>query len=383
MIKKSKLSGAIDPCVRIFSFFCFADVSLAKAASVREKLDVLWVLLKYLVMIGILGFMFIDSVVEGQINRLRDSHTGIIIHLLIFVMTASQGFVSLVQTLASSSKSSRFIERLRRVDELLASVSSVVLNYDKLRQSLLVRLIASLLFYIASSIVVVFSVVQKRPQIWRLAVSHHIAILLGRIFMQRFIFMVQLLSFYLEGLADALEKSIAQRRLGDETKARNLVKVQRMQVAYRMIWDASVLINESFDIGAVDVMCIQCLSLFYQSYTLCIDTTRRETNHRQFLSILTTLFEIFSTHYYCQQCLNSVISPINNRDSIKIFPFYACPMIDRFSPPFFSGKTVNVPDSSTQQWSTIIVSPLRYDRDVFASVDASEDKICAGELVRN
>ncbi|CRK93622.1 CLUMA_CG007152, isoform A [Clunio marinus] len=58
--------------------------------------------------------------ISGRINRLRDSH-GIAIHLVIYVETASEGFVSVIQSFTASSKSAKLFKRLMKVDELLIS----------------------------------------------------------------------------------------------------------------------------------------------------------------------------------------------------------------------------------------------------------------------
>lgn len=48
----------------------------------------------------------------------------------------------------------------------------------------------------------------------------------------------------------------------------NHFKLRVMQKAYRLLWKASMLMNERFDVGLVDVLFMQVLSLLYQGYTL-------------------------------------------------------------------------------------------------------------------
>jgi hypothetical protein len=130
--------------------------------------------------------------------------------------------------------------------------------------------------------------------------------------------MVQLLTFYLSTLADALEKSISYQPLLVRVEEShnwkwnmktNHFKVKMMQKAYQLLWQVSVMMNESIDFALVDVFFVQCFSLLYQGYTLCIEISKGQANDFHFLSMFTTLLEMFSIHYHCQQSLNSVIFP--------------------------------------------------------------------------
>jgi hypothetical protein len=170
MFRKSKLLQAIDPCVRIFSFFCFAEIRIPKRGSrAREKFATLWILMKYLVAMGVLWFLFIHSAL-GQIDRLRDSH-GILIHLISVSVSAQQGFVTLTQTLLMSKTSLKCMKRLEQVDELLLNSLSIITNYDDLRWTLAINVIMSLAFYFASSVGIIYLALRERPHLLLLAIS--------------------------------------------------------------------------------------------------------------------------------------------------------------------------------------------------------------------
>lgn len=326
MIKLSKLSITVKPCVRIFGVFGFADFSFSKRDSARKKISALWILLKYFAIMALLIGLFIDSML-GQINRLRDSN-GVTIHLVFYVGTAITGFVSIAQAFASSSKSLKFMRRLQRADEILRNVLSININYDDLRWTLLTNVVFGLLVQFGCTAGVIFIVLKQNFHIWLLLIHFYIPILLERIFVQRFIFTVQLLTFYLNIMVDTLEKSINSQpilvRKGDEGRWKwnmrsNHFKVKVLQKAYRLSWEASVLINECFGAGLLVSFIMLCTSLLYQGYTICTFITKHEVNFRPLCVIAMTSCTILSLHYYSHQCLNSVSFLINKHDSSEIY----------------------------------------------------------------
>lgn len=326
MIKLSKLFIAIEPCVKIFGFFGFADFSFSKRDSARKKFFALWVLLKYLVIMTLLIVLFFDSML-GQINGLRDSN-GVAIHLVIYVGIATECFVCIIQAFASSSKSLKFMRRLQRVDEILRNVLSININYEDLRWKLLTNIVFSLLLHFGCAAVAIYLRLQENFKLWRLIFHFYVPILLGRVFVQRFVFSVQLLTLYLNIMIDTLEKSINSQpilvRKGDERRWKwnmrsNHFKVKVLQKAYRFLWEASVLINECFAAGLVICFIMLCATLLYQGYSICIDITKQHFNYRQFCFIAMTSYTIFLLHYYSQQCLNSVSFLINKHDSSEIY----------------------------------------------------------------
>lgn len=98
----------------------------------------------------------------------------------------------------------------------------------------------------------------------------------------------------------------------------NHFKVKMMQKAYRLVWQASMLVNESIDVALVDVFFVNCFSLLYQGYMLVVEVSKGEANLYHFVSMLTTMLEMFSLSYYCEQCMKSVIFLINNHDLIEM-----------------------------------------------------------------
>lgn len=318
MIKKSELRKSIDPCVQVFQFFCFAYVQVERKSSIRKKFKAFGILIKYLFVGGFLGYLFYDSL-SGRINRLRTntSRRFIFVIVIYFIGTMVKGFVSLLQSLFTSPTSLKFIAHIEKVDELLVNGLKMQIDYNELRWRLLCNIILSILFYFTCSFGTIFSTKKLLPHTWELVLHFYFPILLAQIFLQRFIFMVQLLTFYLHTIVDTLEKSISYQPLlvrKEESNnwkwnmRANHFKVKVMQKAYRLMWEASIFINDCFNFSLIAFFIVSFLSLLHQGYSLCIDITKNEANHlRQFLSILMTMFGIFTVHYYCQQCSNSVI----------------------------------------------------------------------------
>lgn len=348
---KPKLLIAVEPCIKIFQFFGFADFHFSKRNSTEKKLSALWILIKYLLIITILSGLFFDSIL-GRINRLRDSN-GVAIHLVIYVGTATEGFVSILQAFASSSKSLKFMRRLQRVDGILRKVLSININYHDLRRTLLTNVVLSLLVHFGCSAGVISLILWHNFHIWRLLIHFYVPILLGRIFVQRYIFMVQLLTLYLNIMKDSLEKSINSQpilvRKGDERRwkyntRRNHFKVKVLKKTYRLLWEASCLLNKCFGSGLIVAFIMFCMTLLYQGYTICIDISKHQLNNRQFFNIGMTCYAIFSVHYYSQQSLRSVSFLINKHDSSEIYF-----LID------FEGEENNVPYSSADERCLIVI----------------------------
>lgn len=322
MIKKSKLLPAIDPCVRIFQFFCFGDFYVPRRASAREKLEASWILIKYLTLIGIVSYQIIDSSM-GRINRLKDSN-GVAIHFTVITLTSTEGLTSVIQSLVTSSKSARFMKLMRKADKILVNKLNLKIDYNDLRWTLLTTM-SSFLIYAAGRGYILYSITEHRPELMQIAIYYNFAVLLMLIFTHRFIFMVQLLTIYIDIMVKVLEHSIshqpvllrkADRKTWIWNTKNNHFKVKVMQRVYGLLWEASKLINESFGVGMAYVFFVQIISVLYQGYTMCIAIAKGESNHRQIFNIFLTLSALFRIHYHSQRCLNSVIfsSVIINRN---------------------------------------------------------------------
>lgn len=313
MIIKSKLFEAIDPCIRIFRFLCFADVSGSRNSSSRQKLSALLIVIKYLAMLGVLTYQVITSALEN-VNQLQDSGR-LPVHQIIYFFTVIEGFISLLQSIFSSSKSARFMNRMKEVDELFLNALSVKIDYEDLRWTLLTKMSPLILYFIGSTVVTTMAM-HQHYHLLRLGIYFHVPILLMRIFTQRFIFMVNLLTFYLNETVKVLEtmmntQPVLIRRDDIHTwrwnTRRNHLKLKVLQKIYRRLWDASCLVNESFGAGLVYIFFVQVLFAIYLGYTFCIDFSTNNVTYRQLVSISLTLYGILVIHYHCQQCLNSVI----------------------------------------------------------------------------
>lgn len=313
MIKKSKLFRAIDPCVKIFRFFGFTDIFVSRNSSVQEKVSAAWIVFRTLVVLGILIYELVETI-HRQLNALQDS-SRIPVYRILFTTAIIGGFMSLLLTLANSSKSAEFLKRIKEVDELFLNNLSIKIDHGNLRWTLLINL--SLVFvHIFGSVITITLAALQQLHLLRLGLFFHFPATLMRIYMQRFIFMVQLTTFYLREIVKELEKLINNQpvivrkediRSWKWNTKRNHLRIKVMKTAYRKLWQASCLINESFGVGLSYMLFMQILSFLYQGYSVCTDIANGQRINRQLIQILLTLFGIFMIHYYCQQCLNSVI----------------------------------------------------------------------------
>lgn len=307
--KKSKLFEAIDPCIRIFQFFGFADFTFSRIFSAREKISALWILIKFISLIALIGYQL-----YGQISRIREQDD-IPINRIVYLLTAAEGFLALIQTFLKSSLSLEFLKRMKEVDELMTNALSIKIDYDDLRWSLLTNMV-TLIVYFTSSIVIIYMSWEHHPHLYRLALSFHVPILFTRLYTQRFLFTVDLVKYYLNEVVKVLETMIENQPVlvhKDDlhywkwNTKRNHLKIKVLQKVYRKLWEATCLINESYGLGLVYIFFVQLAFFLYLGYTLCKDLSAKDASSRQMVSISLTLFSIVMKHYYCQQCLKSVI----------------------------------------------------------------------------
>lgn len=302
MIKKSKLRDAIAPFVGIFEFLGFADYQPGR-----------WrILVKFLIMNAVLLVVAVDTLIV-RVFRLREKNG--VIHYFMYVVVAMQAFICLNLAIFNSSISLKFIKRMTEVDELLINALSINTDYDDLRWTLSTRMGASLLFHFGCAGLAIYSVIQLEPHFTVLSIAYFISILLGQIYAQRFVFMVQLLTFYLNLVGAVLEKSINNQPLlvrNDERKAwkrsmeNNHNKVRVLRQAYRRLWEASCLINEWSGAGLAYNFFVQTMFIIYQGYRMCIEILSGLVNFRHYILIFEIVVSMVTTHYYSQMSLNDM-----------------------------------------------------------------------------
>ena len=312
MIKKSKLYLAIDPCLRIFQLFFFADFSVSRNSSTRQKFSAFWILIKYLVMLGIMVYQIRNAVLR-QLNSLKNSYNIPIVRIA-YLLTSVEGIASLLQALAGSSKSVQFMKRMEKVDALLINTLSVKIDYEDLRWTLLISM-TPLSGYFIGSFMVIYFAMSRDYNLARIAFDFQIPILLMRMYTQRYIFKVDLLNYYLKEVVKVLEAIVNNQPLLVRKQdinhwrwntRKNHLKIRMLKKVYRLLWEASRLLNESYGLGLVYIFFVQFCILLYLGYSICYDLTLKDGTHRQLISLFMTLFGLIIIHYYCQQCLNSV-----------------------------------------------------------------------------
>lgn len=275
-------------------------------------------------MLAALTFLFFDSVL-GQINGLRDSN-GVAIHFLFFLVGSTQG-IDVLQTFFSSSKSLKFFKNLELFDKIrdkiLLNRLSYTTNYKNVQRKLLRNVVLSLSIYLFRCGYIVVLQVRGNPQVWRVVLAYHFSVLLGRIFVQRFLFSVQLLAHFLTIMVQILEKSIRNQPIMLTKASASVFKyyteskhfqLRVIQKLIRLLYESSVLVNRSFDMGSVTVFFLHFLTFIYQGYIICIEVSKNEVTPRGFFIMMLSVLEVFLAHYFCQHYLKTV-----NRYSASLF----------------------------------------------------------------
>jgi 7tm Chemosensory receptor len=339
MIRKSELLVVIAPCLGIFEFLGFGDF--------RKVFS--WSFAKYLAMNVIVTAILVDFVWNGAHSELGDSSA--LISFINFILIIVGGLLCINSTFLYSSTSRRFFDRIAEVDELLINALSLSIDYDDLRWTLLIKTGLSLTFYFGLSFITLFSVWFATPQLMKFSVYFYIQLLIVQVYSQRFVFMVQLLTFYLEMTAGVLEKSISNQPLlvrSDERRSwlwnmrSNHRRIQVLRQTYRRLWEASCLINDWSGVGIAYVFLVQTVFIIYQGYRICVRFASGVSSVRNLMSISQTITSIFVAHYYCQQCLDAV----SRSNGMKFY-------LPR-SLLHFTDKEDKVLRSSAQQWSLLV-----------------------------
>lgn len=313
MIAKSKLRRAIAPCVGLFSFFGFEDFIIPKNASSRKKYAAFWILVKHLMILAVMAFLFCDSIL-GRIAALRDQN-GVTLHLLVFIGIEVEGFTAVIQSFTSSRASQKFMRKLEQVDKILTKSLSVKIDYDNLRWKILTNLLTAVFFDFGCAFVIILLVLSLAPHLWLVLSHFFVPTLLSRVYLQRFMFYVQLLTNYLDMMIKVVEQAIASQPLlvrKDEKKRwslntkRHHVRVKALKKAYRLLWEASVLANQCYRFELVAGTVMRFVSLLYQGYSICVDIASKSVNHRHYIWLVNVALCIYQIHFHPQLCLKRV-----------------------------------------------------------------------------
>jgi hypothetical protein len=312
MIKKSKILQTIQPCMRLFGFLGFPIILIP--SNRKEKFSMAFVMAKFIITFGLLSFFIVDSLVE-QIGSIYKSELSI--HFVTAVGNSLQGFIPLIQTAICSSKFNEFLAKLVTVDEIALNFLHSSINYSRQRRKLLLQLSSIIAVHAFAIGFVIVSAFHLNPSLWKLIIYYYTPLIFGLIFVQRFSFAVQLLTIYFNFIAKVLDKSI---RIESDEKFRSQINFHQIFVLrkiYQLLWECSILINECFGIGLVEIFGMLLVTSIYRGFLLCNDIASGKQDFRQFVDLIRIQFAIFMIHFYCEQCTKSVTKldlPIISRD---------------------------------------------------------------------
>lgn len=312
MIKKSKLLRTIDPCLKLFGLFGFPDVFIPKQPNRIEKFSIVFAIFKFIIVLGVLmGFIY-ESIFK-QLARLYSSKNSSV-HILNYVGNSLQAIVPLVQSVVCLREFNDVMRKLIEVDELILNFLHTSIDYRSHRRKLFSTALLSILISFCCCCYIGLSAIYVNPSFLLLVFYYFTPLILGCVSVQRFIFMVQILTIYFNTMSETLEKSINNRVLVVMTEDwkwqssanyHKLVVLRRIQL---LLWNCSALINNCFGVGLVEIFAMFFLSSVYRGYLLCDDVMKGNSkDHRQFIALFHILFAIFIVHYNCEQCSTSVI----------------------------------------------------------------------------
>jgi hypothetical protein len=312
MIKKSKLLKTIDPCLKLFGLFGFPDVFISRRWNRIEKFSIVFAILKFIIALGVLHWFIYDSVF-GQIESLFGSKN-IAIHLINFFGNSLQAIIPLIQSAVCLRKFDEVFCKFFEIDELFLNFLHAEINYHHQRRRLFITASSAILVHTACASYVGLSALRVNPFFLKLVFYYFTPLILGCIFVQRFCFVVQILTIYFNEMRRALEKSI-NNRVAVKTKedwkwqsSTNYHKIVVLRRVHVLLWQCSTLINDCFSFALVEIFAMFFLSSVYRGFLLCGDVIEGHSkDHRQFIALFHILFAILNVHYNCEQCSKSVI----------------------------------------------------------------------------
>lgn len=231
-----------------------------------------------------------------------------VIKWVYMISTSLRGFSCYFQLIYSAKRVRLFIDKVEKIDEILLNEKYFRFSYKKIKLEtsfntvnfLLLNFLITILFRLkGTSFEKLFETIRA-----------DLPFLIILTFIQKFVFLLQILNFYVNLLNNFISISAKLQNLlsSQNEKTRKLQnQVIIMSQIYRLLWESSKLLTESFDLILLVQLATSFSSLLTQGYNT---VNKLQTHHgiltRNISGIIMTIFNFFMFHFYAQRCLNSV-----------------------------------------------------------------------------
>jgi hypothetical protein len=317
MKRNSLILHKIRWCLTFFNFLGFEN-SYRYDAVVRY-------LLLFLVL-SIFCFNGVIRIVDLTLNVKYDQLVHIVIGWFYLIGSSFKGFTCVLQSFTKVKVFEKFFSKISEVDDLIRNETNILINYKLIQLKLSITIICSVVFYAICYGYIIHSFYQNQIA-FRVILPYHLPIIVIQIYIQKYIFAIQILQCYIQLLKNVLisiksYQFMLQSRnsfAGWRIKARqNHLKVAVAGRAYELLWESSKLINESFDETILMQLSMSFITML--NFGFVVITTLKigviSTLLRQFVLIFMNCMSLFLLHFHTQQCLNDV--HINNLCKVLI-----------------------------------------------------------------
>lgn len=224
------------------------------------------------------------------------------------VGSISRGLVPIIQLTFNVKKLNGFLEKIAEIDKMISAIHKI--DYQLIQWRLSLNLVLSLIIYSIYNLIIIYKYAMMGATQFRYISPLYLPVIISQITSQLFIFMVQLLQSYVVELTKVLQKIVDHQEVlvgRDIIKnwrykmRENHLSIVKLGKIYKKLWEASNLLNESFDFTLlVHLMNIFIVILYLTSMTLW------ESTKAYLYGIFMNFTMLFLLHLQVNYCLNDV-----------------------------------------------------------------------------
>lgn len=308
MLRRTLIVHKIRWCLAFFNFLGFGN---------NYSYDSV---VHYLLLFLLLFIIFLDGFIRLYEITLKVGTThffNIIIRWFFLLGSSVKGFTSVSQAFLKVQMLRKFLNKMSEADELIRRTKTTKINYQSIQWRLTISIMCSTIFYFSCFCYNSYNVFVKNGIALRIVIPYYLPIIMMQIYIQKYIFAIQLLQCYIQLLNNALiniknhQFLLLSRGLiaGWRMKARqNHLKVAVAGKIYELLWESSKLINESFNETLLVQLSMSFITLLNFGYGIitALEHGSISTVMRHFVSIFMNFVSLFLCHLHAQQCYNDV-----------------------------------------------------------------------------
>lgn len=298
MKNESSILKKVERIRKIFDFFGFS-LKFNYARKVQFLITI--IVLIYL------AYNLIMSRVESSIKLGNLQLYTQLISWIYAISSVLKGFTCLFQLIYSSKKLQKLFDMIEEIDKIFVSQEYFKFSYKKIKSEIIFCNVICLIFYFTLVTCFRHKGTNSGKLIEMLRTDVPFVLLL--IYIQKFIFLVQILNFYVNLLNEYimtisnLLKNLSNRR---DTIAKCYHQIIVFSRIYELLHESSKLLTESFDLALLVQLSTGFSSVINQGLNLFKRIKNNQIYDRNASGIAMNIFNFLIFHFYTQKLLKSV-----------------------------------------------------------------------------